>query len=108
KGRRDVLRFFHIRPADTELSIHHRRIVEENVLFAFTGAALAYELERLPRQPLGQFLRVGDGGGSANELRLAAVELADAGETAEKIRQMAAEHSPIHVQLIDDNKFDVL
>src|SRR5215475_163094 len=69
--------FLDIRPPDAELSVHNRRVVEENMFFAFTGSIFANEFERNASEFLGKFLRVCYGRGGANELGFAAVKRTD-------------------------------
>ena len=56
----------------------------------------------------GQFARVGDGGGAADELRLGAVELADAPQAAQQVGQVAAVDAAVVVQLVDHDVAQVL
>src|SRR5215471_800360 len=75
--------FLDIGPTDAELSVHDRRVVEENMFFAFTRSIFANEFERNASEFLGKFLRVCDGRRSANELGLAAVKCTDPRNAAE-------------------------
>ena len=48
-------------------------------------------------------LRIGDGGGAADETRLGAVELADAAQAAQHVRHVAAVDAAVVVQFVDDD-----
>src|SRR5262245_59060647 len=103
-----MVSLFDIRTANTELLIDYRRIVKEEMFFAFAGAVFLDELERLACESFSQFLGIGDRGRGADELGVASIEPADAGDATEEIREVAAEDAAIGVQLIDDDKLEVL
>ena len=94
--------------ADAELPVHHRRIVEDEKLLAARRAVALHQFEGLAGQRLGQFARIGDGGRAADELRLGIVELADALQAAQQVRQVAAVDAAIVVQLVDHDVAQVL
>ncbi len=72
------------------------------------GAVVVYE-QRLPTcQFLGQFGRVRDRGRTADELRLRAVEGADAGQAPQHVGDVAAEDAAVRVQFVDDDVLEVL
>ncbi len=105
---RDAARFGEIRAADPELRVDDRRVDEQEELLAARRAALVDQLERPPGQPLGQLARIGDRRRRADEDRIRAVVPADALQPPEDVRQMAAEHAAIGVQLVDDDELQVL
>src|SRR2546421_7264218 len=103
-----MLRFLHVGPANTQLLIDNRRVVEKHMLLALTRPTLANEFERLSRKLLRKFLWIRDCRGRADELRLAAVELADAREPPEEIREMTAKHAAIRVQFVNHDELQIL
>ena len=105
---RHAARLGEIRAPNAELGVHDRRIDEEEELLAARRAAFVDELERLPRQPFGQLARVGDRRRRADEDRIRSVVAADALQPAQDVREMAAEHAAIRVQLVDDDEAQVL
>jgi hypothetical protein len=106
--RRNVLRFLHVRAADSKLGIDDGRIVEEDVLFAFAGAAFTYELEWLPRQLLRELLWISDCRGRADELRAASVEFTNPRQAPKNIGHVTSENSAVSVQLIQDHELQIL
>ena len=56
----------------------------------------------------GEFAGIGDGGGAANELRVAAIEAGDALEAAKDVAEMAAEDAAIGVQFVDYDVAQIL
>ena len=66
------------------------------------------EFERLLGERFGEFPRVRDGGGAADELRIRAVEFADAAQAAEHVGEVAAVDAAVVVQLVDDEVAEVL
>ncbi len=97
-----------VRPADAELPVHDRRVDEEEELLAARRAALVDQLERPLGQPLGQLARVGNGRRRADEHRVGPVVPADAAQPPQHVREVAAEHAAVRVQLVDDDEAQVL
>ena len=97
-----------VRAADAELRVDDRRVDEEEELLAARRAALLDELERPAGQPFGQLARIGDRRRRADEDRIRAVVPADALQPPHDVRQVAAEHAAIGVQLVDDHEPQVL
>ena len=106
--RRDATRFGQIRAPDAQLLVDHRRIDEQEELLAARRAALGHQLERLLDERFSELARIGDRGRRADEDRIGAVVLADATQPPQHVRQMAAEHAAIGVQLVDDHEAQVL
>ena len=88
--------------------VDDRRVDEEEELLAARRAALVDELERFPGQPFGQLARVGDRRRRTDEHRIRSVVAAHALQPAQDVRQMAAEHAAIRVQLVDHDEAQVL
>jgi len=85
---RDPPRFVDIRAADTELLVHDRRVVENEVLFAPRCAAPVDEVRGAHDELFGELFRIGDGRGGANELRIRPVEPADAAQATQDVREV--------------------
>ena len=103
--RGDLRRLLDCAAPDTQLGIDHGWVVEEDVLFTLGCAVLfgADDRHRRFDQPLGQFARVGDGRGSQDELRVAAIKRTEAAQPAEHVGHMRAEDAPVDVHLVDDD-----
>ena len=104
----DPARLAHRRAADSEFGIHHRGVVEQEEAFRPGGAAPFHEGDGTFGEPLRQLARVGDGGGTENELGRRAVVGAHPAEPAEQVGQMAAEHPAVGVHLVDHDEAQVL
>src|SRR5260370_971807 len=61
KLRRDAARLTEITTADSELPIHDRRIVEDEIFLAARRSVAVHQLEGRFSQCLGQFLGIRDG-----------------------------------------------
>ena len=59
---------------DAQLCIHQRRVVQNKVLCPLRSAVVVHQRDGRLDQMLGQFARVGDGGGGAEEARIGAVK----------------------------------
>ena len=106
--QRDPARFRQIRPANAELRVHDRRVHEEEELLAARRAALLDQLEGTPGQPFGQLARIGNRRRRADEDRIRPVVPADALQPPQDVREVAAEHAAIRVQLVDHDELEVL
>jgi hypothetical protein len=95
KLHRHAAGFVDIAAPDSELAIDHRRIVEDEELFAAWRSVALHQVELFGGDGFGQLARVGDGGGAAYELRLGMVELADSPQPAQQIRQVTAIDSAV-------------
>ena len=95
--------------ADAELSIHHRRIVRNKVVFS-TGCAALFDKLNIaqPGERVGELEWVCDGRRAQNEDWVRAVELAYASQASDDMRKVAAEDPAVGVQLVDDNVIEVL
>src|SRR5947209_109568 len=78
------------------------------MLLAAWSTVAVDQRDRLLDHPGRELRRIFDGGGAADERRVRAVILTDALQPAHHIGNMAAEHAPVHVQLIDNDVFEVL
>ena len=94
--------------ADPQLPVHHRRVVEHKMALAHGGTVFIDQGHRTADQRLRQFLRIGDGGTAENELRMTAVELAQAHQPAEHIGQVAAEDAAVGVDFVNHDIPQVL
>ena len=101
-------RLVDVAAADAELAVDHRRIVEDEELLAARRAVALDQFEGLAGEGLGQFARIGDGGGAADELRLGIVELADAPQAAQQVGEVAAVDAAVVMQLVDHDVAQVL
>ena len=70
----------------------------------FRSTSFTSSLDQIGRQ----LARVGDGRRAADELGIGAVELADALQPPYDVGHVAAEHASVGVQLVDDDKLEVL
>ena len=89
-------------------AVDDRRVDEQEELLAARRAALVHQLERLLGEPLGELARVGDRRRRADERRVRAVVPADALQPPQHVREVAAEHAAVGVQLVDDDEAQVL
>src|SRR5439155_3587317 len=71
---------------DAQLSIQHRWVVEEEALGPARCAVVVNQRDGAAGQPLGQLLRIGDGGRTADHDRVTVIERADPPQTAEHVR----------------------
>ena len=94
--------------ADAELGVHHRRVVENEVLLAARRAAPVDEMGRARDELFGQLLGVRDRGRRADELRVGAIEVTDATESSQDVREMRAEDTAVRVHLVDHDVAKVL
>ena len=101
KLRRDAPRLMQIAPADSQLLVHHRRIVEDDILLAGRRAVALHQFKRRFGERLGQLARVGDCRRAADELRRRTIERADSFQPSQHIGQMAAVHATVVMQLVD-------
>ena len=97
-----------IRPANTELPVHHRRIVKHKKLFGGGRPVLIHQHDVLLDDARGQLSRIGDGCRGADKLRMATVKFRDALEPPDDVGQVAAENAAVVVQLVDDNVAKIL
>ena len=104
----DVARLRQNTPADPQLAVHHRRIVEHEVPCTHGGAVIIDHVDGAARERLRQLLGIGDGGRAEDELRLGAIEIAQAQQAAQDIGQVGAEHAAVGMDLVDDDILQVL
>ena len=86
--------------AQAQLTVDDRRVVEDEVALALGGAVMVDQRDRRLDQPLGQLLRVCQRRRGAKEVRVAAVEAADALQAAQHVGHVAAEDAAVGVQLV--------
>ena len=96
------------RLADAELPVHHRRVVDREVLLAPRRAASVDERHLAARHPLGQLLGVADGGRAAEELRVGPVEAAEPLQPPEDVGHVRAVDPAVAVDLVHDHVAQVL
>ena len=108
KLRGDAPRLGQIAAADSQLPVHHRRIVEDEIFLAAGRAVAIHQLKWRFHQRLGQLLGIRNGRRTADELRLRAIELADPLQPAHHVRQMAAVNAAIIMQFVDHHVAQVL
>src|SRR5688572_820878 len=78
------------------------------MFLTFAGAALRNKFEWLTNQLFRKFTRIGNRCRCTDELRLAAVKLTNARQPPKQICHMASENSAVHVQLVEDDEFEIL
>ena len=78
------------------------------MLFAARRTALVDQLHRTSDERLRKLGRIGDRRGAADELRVGAVEPAQAKKPADDVGQVGAEHAAIGVNLVDNDVAQVL
>jgi hypothetical protein len=88
--------------------LHDRGIDEQDVALARRRAVAVDEADRPAGQHLGQLGRVPDRRRAAHDDRPTAVVGADAQQSTEHIRDVAAEHAAVRVQLVDDDELELL
>ena len=96
------------RGTQAQVGVDHRRVPQQHLLRPGGRAGFGDGADRCLDQRLGMRLRVADGGRAQDELRLHAVERADALEPAQHVGDVAAEHAAIGVHLVDDDVAQVL
>ena len=88
--------------------IEQWRIDEEEVPLAGRRAVAVDEPGRPPGERPGQLRRVADGGRAAHDDRVRAVVGAQPEEPPQDVRDVAAEHAAVGVQLVDDDDPELL
>ncbi len=94
--------------SNSQLLIHHRRIVEDEYLFRGRGPISVNEMDLPFQKSFGQLLWIGDGGGTADELRPGPIEMADTVQPPQDIGHMRSENTPVGMELVDHDEFQVL
>ena len=84
-------------------AVDDRRIDQQQVLLARRRAVAVDGPDRAADEQLGELGRVPDGGRAAHDDGVAAVVGAQPQEPAQDVRDVAAEHAAVHVQLVDDD-----
>ena len=97
-----------VRASDPELLVDDGRVHEQEGLLAARRPVLGDQLEGLLHEPFGQLARVRDRCRAADEGGIRAVVRTDPPQPPQDVRQVAAEHPSIHVQLVDDDVAEVL
>ena len=105
---REPARLLQVGPADPELGVDDRRIVEDDDLLAGRRAVLDDQAHGRPDEPFRELLGVGDRGRRADELGSRSVVPADPLEPAEHVGEMAAEDTAVRVELVDDDVAQIL
>src|SRR5713226_1501489 len=99
--------FVDIAAADAQSAIHNGRIVKDEGFFRGGSAVGIEDFDFGFKKSCSEVSGVGDGGGTADELGIAAVKVGDAAEAAENIAEVAAEDAAVGVQLIEDDVTEV-
>jgi len=105
---RNPARLVDVAPADAQLPIHYRRIVQDEEALTARRAVAVHQVEGIAGQGFGQLPRVGNGCGAADEPRPRSVEFADSLEAVDQVGQVAAVNSPIVMQFVDNDIAQVL
>ena len=95
--------FIDVAAADAQRAIDDRGIVENKCFFRGRGAVGVQHFDVGFEEPCGQIAGIGDGGGAADKLRIAAVKPSDAPQATKHVAQVAAEDAAVGVQLVDDD-----
>ncbi len=103
EARRDPLRFDYGAASDAQLGVDERGVVDQEVTFPARRRVLIDQGHGRLDQARRQLGRVADRGGGRDELRLAAVEPADATQATQDVRHMRAEDAAVGVHLVDDD-----
>ncbi len=89
-------------------AIDDRRVHEQQVLLARRRAVAVDRADGPADQELRELRRVADGRGAAHDDRVAAVVRAQAQEPPQDVGDVAAEHAPVHVELVHDDHPELL
>src|SRR5208337_2254255 len=95
--------FIDVAAANAQIPIDHWRVIEHEKLFACGRSVLFNHFDVLLDQSRSQLAGIRNRGGTADELRIGAIESRDSLESPEHVRQMAAEHPTVGVQFIEDD-----
>src|ERR1019366_763122 len=87
--------FIDIAAPNAEVSINHRRIIENEKFFPSRCAILLDHVDFALDQLRGQLAGVCNRSGTADELRIRTVEPRDASQSSQHIRKMASEYPAI-------------
>ena len=87
--------------ADAQLPIDHRRIVEHEVPHAHRRTVIVDKRHLASRQRFRQFLRVRNRRAAQDELRMTAVEIAQAQQPPQHVRQIRPKHAAIGMNFIN-------
>src|SRR6185295_936552 len=97
-----------IRFSDAKFFVNDWRIVEKQMLFTFSSAALRNQFKGHTSETLCKILRIFYGCRCTDKLRPAAVKRTDPCQPAEHICDMAAKHAAIGMQLVNNDEFQIL
>ena len=104
--RTDASGFEHHTAPDALNPVYQGRVVENNIFFSRRSAVLVDQLHPGFEKLFGELFRIADGSGTADEHRFGAVKGAYPFKPPEKICHVGAEHSAVHVDLINDHKLE--
>ena len=95
-------------PANPQFFIDDGRVIEDED-FLRRRSPILINQEDIPFEKLfGQLLRIGNGRGATDELRLRPVKTADPIQPSQDIGHMSAEDSPVGMQFVNHHKFQIL
>ena len=95
-------------PAFAARGVDERRVPEDHGAFRARRLVLVDGRERQADELLGEGLRIGDGRGGEDELRSAAVVVAQASQAAHDLGHVRAEHAAVHVRLVEHDVAQVV
>ena len=95
--------FVDVATANTQRTIHHRRIVKDESFLRGRRAVGIQHFHLGFEQPRSQFAGIGDRRGAANELGLALVETRNASQAAENVAEVASENAAISMQFVEND-----
>ncbi len=100
--------FVDVAAADAQSAIHNGWIVKDESFFRGRSAIGTEDFNNFGfKKSFSEIAGVGDGGGTTDELGIAAVKAGDAAEAAEDIAQVAAEDAAVGMQFIEDDVAEV-
>ena len=91
------------RGTQAQVGVHHRRIPQQQVLFARRRARFGDGLDGRFHQRFGMLLRVANRRRAQDELRVGTVERTHALEPTNHVGQVRAEHAAVGVHFVDDH-----
>jgi len=97
-----------VAPPNAKLLVDYRWVVKEEELLRRGCSVLVDQFNRALKQLLRQLPGVGNGGGTADELRPRPIEIADALYPSEHVGHVGAKDPTVGVKLVDDDVPQVL
>src|SRR5438445_13056066 len=97
----DSCRFVNVAAPNPEISVHHWRVVEHEKLLASRCPVLFDNFDFFLNKLRSQLAGVRNRCGTADELRIRAIELRNTPQSPQDICKMAPEHAAVRVQVIE-------